>query len=141
VNTRWLGTVRGRLGFLVTPTALVYATGGLAYGNVTATGALAQVGNNGFIGAGAVDFSQTRGGWTAGFGAEWMLWQNWSAKAEYLHYDLGTASSTWSALGTPASTFFRGVVYQTEVSSFRFRGDIVRVGLNYHFGGSGVARY
>ena len=30
----WFGTFRGRGGFLVTPTALLYATGGLAYGSV-----------------------------------------------------------------------------------------------------------
>jgi outer membrane immunogenic protein len=28
----WFGTVRGRVGFLVTPQWLLYATGGLAYG-------------------------------------------------------------------------------------------------------------
>ncbi len=35
-DARWLGTVRGRLGYLVTPNFLVYATGGLAYGGVSA---------------------------------------------------------------------------------------------------------
>ncbi len=32
----WLGTVRGRIGYLWTPTLLIYGTGGLAYGNVYA---------------------------------------------------------------------------------------------------------
>ncbi len=32
----WLGTVRGRVGYLFTPTMLVYATGGLTYGGVYA---------------------------------------------------------------------------------------------------------
>lgn len=32
----WVGTVRGRLGFLATPSLLIYATGGLAYGQVSA---------------------------------------------------------------------------------------------------------
>jgi outer membrane immunogenic protein len=31
-DVNWLGTVRGRLGYLVTPNFLLYATGGLAYG-------------------------------------------------------------------------------------------------------------
>jgi opacity protein-like surface antigen len=39
-NLNWLGTVRGRLGFLVTPNLLLYATGGLAYGGVTADDSL-----------------------------------------------------------------------------------------------------
>ena len=33
----WLGTVRGRLGFLIAPNFLIYATGGLAYGGVSAS--------------------------------------------------------------------------------------------------------
>jgi outer membrane immunogenic protein len=132
-DTRWLGTVRGRLGFLPTPTLLLYGTGGLAYGNVTASTSLAQSGTNGFISGGAGSFSETRAGWTAGGGVEWMFARNWSAKLEYLHYDLGTGSFNWAALGTPTSTFFSGVVYQTEATSVHFRGDIVRAGLNYKF--------
>ena len=34
----WFGTVRARVGYLVTPTALLYATGGWAYGHTTALG-------------------------------------------------------------------------------------------------------
>jgi opacity protein-like surface antigen len=33
-----------------------------------------------------------RGGWTAGAGAEWALWRNWSIKLEYDYYDLGHRS-------------------------------------------------
>ena len=35
-STDWLGTVRGRLGFLFTPTLLIYGTGGFAYGQTNA---------------------------------------------------------------------------------------------------------
>ena len=82
---------------------------------------------------GRARFSETRAGWTAGGGVEWMFAQNWSAKVEYLHYDLGTGNFSWAALGAPTSTFFSGVVYQTETTSVHFRGDIVRAGLNYKF--------
>jgi outer membrane immunogenic protein len=34
-DNSWLGTVRGRLGWLATPTWLIYATGGLAYGKTS----------------------------------------------------------------------------------------------------------
>jgi opacity protein-like surface antigen len=34
----WFGTVRGRIGWLSTPTNLLYLTGGLAYGRVSASG-------------------------------------------------------------------------------------------------------
>jgi opacity protein-like surface antigen len=36
-NLNWLGTVRARLGYLVTPNLLLYATGGLAYAGVSAS--------------------------------------------------------------------------------------------------------
>ncbi|HLH12342.1 MAG TPA: outer membrane beta-barrel protein [Methylovirgula sp.] len=132
-NTRWLGTARGRLGFLATPAILLYGTAGLAYANVSANTTLAQSGTNGFIGAGTGGFSQTRAGWAAGGGVEWMFLQHWTAKLEFLHYDLGRSSYSWAAMGTPASAFFSGTVYQTETTSVRFRGDIVRAGLNYNF--------
>ena len=40
----WFGTVRARVGYLVTPTALVYATGGWAYGHTTASANAAALG-------------------------------------------------------------------------------------------------
>ena len=38
---------------------------------------------------GVGSFSDTRVGWTVGGGLEWMFLPNWSAKVEYLYYDLG----------------------------------------------------
>jgi opacity protein-like surface antigen len=38
----YLGTVRGRLGFLITPTLLVYGTGGLAYGQTNSSTNITQ---------------------------------------------------------------------------------------------------
>ena len=49
----WFGTVRGRAGYLVTPTWLIYGTAGLAYGEVQ---------------GGASGFSNMRVGWAAGGG-------------------------------------------------------------------------
>jgi hypothetical protein len=34
IGTNWLATVRGRIGYLVTPTALLYFTGGVAFADV-----------------------------------------------------------------------------------------------------------
>ena len=70
-NLSWFGTVRGRLGYLITPTLLIYGTGGFAYGQVDAWG-----------------FSSTHTGWTAGGGVEWMFAPHWSAKVEYLYVNL-----------------------------------------------------
>jgi outer membrane immunogenic protein len=130
MDTRWLGTLRGRLGVLPAPTVLVYGTGGLAYSEVQATTSLTQSDsstNPAFSGSGTGDdFAYLVTGWTAGGGVEWMFTQNnWSAKLEYLHYDLGTTSFTWQATDNNI-----GGVYQNETTSFHNQGNIVRVGLN-----------
>jgi len=134
----YLGTVRGRLGFLVTQTLLLYGTGGLAYGGVSSSTSVLQgfsafTGPTGQAWGAAGSYSDTRVGWTAGGGVEWMFMPNWSAKVEYLYCDLGTVSYssgvTGSFLtGTGAPLFLNGVTTST-----RFNGHIVRVGVNYHF--------
>jgi outer membrane immunogenic protein len=101
----WFGTVRGRLGFLFTPTFLVYGTAGFAYGEVKFP----------FLG-----FSNVRSGWTAGGGVEWMFLPNWSAKLEYLFVDL----SSGGAVGTFGWNW--GSHHHPEIN-------VVRAGLNYHF--------
>jgi outer membrane immunogenic protein len=128
-STDWLGTVRGRVGVLLAPTWLAYFTGGLAYGDASAATAVAQSGTNGFTGAGAGGVSGSRVGYTLGGGVEWMFAQHWSAKAEYLFYDLGTTNFSYTA----TSGFFLTPVYQTLTNSVRFEGNIARVGVNYHF--------
>src|SRR5450631_4892701 len=39
----WIGTLRGRAGYLVTPSTLLYATGGLAYGGVNSATSITLV--------------------------------------------------------------------------------------------------
>jgi outer membrane immunogenic protein len=130
-QTDWLGTVRGRFGIVLTPTWLVYFTGGLAYGGSSGNSTLSQSATNGFAGAGSGNFSNTRIGGTFGAGLEWMFARNWSAKAEYLFYDLGTTN--FSYVGTSGSFAPFGPVYQTVSNSVHLEGNIARVGINYHF--------
>jgi outer membrane immunogenic protein len=140
----YIGTLRGRLGGLITPTVLLYGTGGLAYGGVHGDTTLTQmtsplvpvVSSNS---AGSI--SDTRVGWTVGSGLEWLLPPHWSFKAEYLYYDLGNVSwssspitfTNFTATSPPPADLI--ISRANPVSSTRFNGDIVRVGLNYHFGG------
>jgi outer membrane immunogenic protein len=105
VAVNWFGTVRGRAGFLFTPTLMVYGTAGFAYGGVS---------------AGFSNQSNTRTGWTAGGGVEWMFLPNWSAKAEYLYTDLNSGGAT-GPFG-----FQAGYHRHPQVNT-------VRAGLNYHF--------
>jgi outer membrane immunogenic protein len=135
----YLGTVRGRVGFLVTPTLLVFGSGGLAYGGVnlrTAFVAQESLGAGVYPAVlGGSSYSDTRVGWTAGGGVEWLLHPNWSAKVEYLYYDLGTVTTPGSLL-LQTTAFGGGFIpwgAAVSSSSARIDGHIVRAGLNYHF--------
>jgi outer membrane immunogenic protein len=139
-NVDYLGTVRGRLGYLVTPTLLAYATGGVAYGQVTASSSISQqfvvnpIGNVGNPYFSTGGFSDTRVGWTVGGGLEWLFMPNWSAKVEYLYYDLGQITYAMTPLTNIGQTAAVGVFTSVlPQSTTRFNGHVVRAGLNYHF--------
>jgi outer membrane immunogenic protein len=124
----WFGTVRGRLG-VTFGTILFYGTGGLAFGGAQSSvcNAIPALGVN-FTGSS----SDTRFGWAAGAGLEWMVASNWSLKAEYLHVDLGSSNVTMTdpLFSGPAATY-----------RFHHEFDSARIGVNYHFGGPIVAKY
>lgn len=128
----WFGTVRGRAGVLVTPSVLLYGTGGLAYGELQTGGSITGNNVNGvpvtvaFPGA-----SSTRAGWTVGAGVEGKIAGNWTAKLEYLYMDLGSVNA-----GPIATTILVPVRTNAGVSySSHFTDNILRVGINYQFGG------
>src|SRR5712672_1765573 len=135
----YLGTLRARIGVLAVPSFLLYATGGLAYGGVKSDTTIAQsVTNTGrpppsMLTLGS--FSGTRVGYVVGGGGEWMLSANWSAKLEYLHYDLGSATYATGGLandvGQPTSLQGSGTAAVATSSKVRFNDNIVRVGVNY----------
>jgi outer membrane immunogenic protein len=134
VKTDWLATLRARLGYLVTPSTLLYITGGGAVTNLQ--------GNFAFVDnfAAATEsgaFNTTKLGWTAGGGIEWAMASGWSAKAEYLFVSFPTVTTTSTNLNSglgpsPANVF---------THSADLDAHIVRFGLNYKFGGPVVANY
>ncbi len=104
----FLATARGRVG-VAFDRFLPYVTGGLAVGNIRAPV------------AGYSGIDQTNAGWTVGAGLEFAIGGNWTAKAEYLHVDLGSApcgASCGLSLGS---------------NDISFTADIVRGGINYRF--------
>jgi outer membrane immunogenic protein len=132
VSADWLATIRGRIGFLAAPTWLLYATGGAAIaevkGNFNFTDTFAAATES-------AAFRDTRLGWTAGLGTEYAFGGGWSLKAEYLYVDLGRSAVTSTNLlggAFPANVFTHSV---------DLKSNIVRVGVNYKFGGPVVARY
>ena len=124
----WFGTVRGRIGALVTPTVLLYATGGLAYGEVNSGATINTL--TGF------STSSTNVGWTLGAGVEGVISGNWTAKLEYLYVDLGRVSGSFAT----TITALGGGVISNNFSS-RVTDNVVRAGINYHFNGPVVAKY
>jgi outer membrane immunogenic protein len=126
----WLATDRVRIGYLITPTFLVYGTGGVAYSDARASVAIAQNVSGFSPGASFGRFNQTLAGWAAGGGVEWLFYPNWSLKVEYLYYDIGHLTFNTSPLvnslaGVP-------ITVGAPAASTRFNGNIVRAGLNYH---------
>ncbi len=130
----FLGTLRGRVGWLATPAALLYVTGGLAYGHTETSVSFTSHFTNCFCGPDPVTSASAdewRAGWTVGGGVEWMFAPNWTIKGEYLYYDLGSQTlNTTLSQNNGAATPFVAVGIASEAS---YKGNIARVGVNYKF--------
>jgi outer membrane immunogenic protein len=75
--------------------------------------------------AATASINDVRAGWTAGGGIEGAFGGGWSAKVEYLYIDLGKLEQTVTV--PPAAL--------TATFNSRLTDNIVRVGLNYKWGG------
>jgi outer membrane immunogenic protein len=114
-----LGSLAARLGY-TWGRALFYAKGGWAYGDVAAA-RVATVAEPGISVPGSTDVghsSNWENGWTVGAGMEFAFTDRWSAKVEYMHYEFPQY----------AFTVAPGVTANASAG-----GDIVRIGVNYHF--------
>ena len=118
----WFGTVRARAGVLVAPKILLYATGGLAYGEVNSSET---------IGGASFSTSETRVGYTVGGGIEGAIGGNWTAKLEYLYVDLGRTSGSF-ATTIPASGGGTSGTLASNYSS-HVTDNVVRFGVKYNF--------
>jgi outer membrane immunogenic protein len=119
-NMDWFGTLRARFGYALGQW-LFYGTGGLAFGNVKYSYLQTNVPFGGPLTIAASD-SAVEVGWTFGAGVEYG-WERWSAKAEYLYYDLGDHSLT-----APNPLAPPGVAL---LPKFQNNGSIFRAGVNY----------
>lgn len=117
----YFGTLRGRAGYVITNSLLLYVTGGLAFGHVKDTASI----NVAPFPAGTLngETSKTKFGWTLGGGVEWAVWSNWTVKGEYLYYDLGSTDVAMTGFGFPIP----------PVAHFKDNGHLVRLGVNYRF--------
>lgn len=154
----WLGTVRGRLGYLVMPTLMIFGTGGFTYGGVYATaknyaaenvfyarylfGELTDTFNKQRVYVGGGQGSQVLTGWNAGGGFEWMFASNWSVKAEAIYWNIGSMNlNVHSSSAAPLVAALNPAQPNWMVSGFStvgtarvsYQGIIARAGVNYHF--------
>jgi outer membrane immunogenic protein len=123
-KVEWLSTIRGRIGYTVTPQALLYATGGFAFGHVkydaTATNTA------GFTATTAP--SATKTGYALGGGLEWALTGHWLLRGEYLFYHLGSEPTTTVFAPTSPTAFPSGFTWDS------INIHTARLGLSYKFG-------
>jgi opacity protein-like surface antigen len=131
----YLGTARGRVGYLATPDVLVYGSYGLAYGetDLHATYFSPKLKPVLYQGGSWLGYNDMRLGWTAGGGVEWMFLPNWSAKAEYLYYNLGLVNTANIGALYYTSTAVKPAVWSSMTHTAVFDGHVMRLGVNYHF--------
>ena len=126
----------GRIGYLIIPNLLIYARGGLAYGGVSSNLSLsgAQPPNTKSISLFSYGcYSESRPAWTVGGGAKWMFMKYWSAKVEYLYYDLGSLTYRTNPGITYLNNRNRVNFLNWSGIQTHFKGNVVRFGVNYHF--------
>jgi outer membrane immunogenic protein len=107
------GTARGRVGYAL-GSALLFGSGGFAWANEKVTRTQGTV----------EKASGTGKGWTAGGGLEWGFAQNWTARVEYLHVELGAESFVFP---------LAHIRNDAKVTM-----DIARFGVNYRLGGGAL---
>ena len=85
-TTRWLSSVRGRIGFISANNYLFYATGGAAWAETAYDGGITSAGSVLSIRASS---TTVLSGWVGGGGLEYFRpSQHWTVRAEYLNYSL-----------------------------------------------------
>ncbi len=135
VKLGWDASARARLGYLVTPGTLLFATGGIAWQSIETTGfcqhSLADPQCT--VAAGAPFDTQTNReiltGWTVGLGLEARLSGNWLLRGEYRYADFGKMNGVlnFGSSGAPPGT-------DTSRYDLSVQTHIATLGLAYQFG-------
>lgn len=100
VKETWDASIRGRLGLLLTPPWLLYATGGIAWQNVDIDASCGPTAS--FCTASHQEsVSSLRTGWTIGAGIEVMLRHSWLVRLEYRFSDYGRLAHVFFADAAP----------------------------------------
>jgi outer membrane immunogenic protein len=127
------------LGFLATPSLLLYVKGGAAWvrdhfsqnRNVASQGL--AVGNY-------ANADVTRSGYVVGAGAEYRFTNNWSVFAEYNYIGLGGTQRT-TFISTALSPAGAGTPFTLDVRQDNLQLGLVGVNYRFNWGSPVVARY
>ena len=122
VNSNWLLTVRPRVGWAI-DNWLVFATGGLAVSDVSATFLWGDSSPPPGVFKSAT-FTTVKAGYAVGGGVETAIGPRWSIKAEYLYARMNAASTSASPMQWPGQVF----THSTEL-----RASVARAGANFRF--------
>jgi outer membrane immunogenic protein len=144
-QTKWLASLRGRAGYLVTASLLAYGTGGVAWGrfeNAASASCLPPFLPNGciFDGISAFSHDQTKVGYVVGAGVEYQIpTTQLRARLEYLYYGFNngtTGVGPW--ISVPAGgPLMCGTTASPCSSPYGFSNtniQTLRVGISYAFG-------
>jgi opacity protein-like surface antigen len=122
INTNWLSTATGRIGYAYWDRFLTYLKGGAAIARYRAEAACTPNSPSTIlpvVGCPSSSDSRTNVGWTAGLGSEFGLTRNVSVKSEIMYFDLG--SDRYAIAGIP--TDIRRTGFTSTVGlRFRFHG-------------------
>ncbi len=116
----WFGSLRGRIGY-ASSQALVYGTGGLAYGGIRN-----RVDYSSQYPSDIFDINRTAVGYTVGGGIEFKVNPAWSVKAEYQYINLGTNDPVRAGDGRTYGSY---AAVGTKLDDDAFH--TVRLGVNY----------
>lgn len=136
VKLGWDASARARLGYLFRPDMLVFATGGVAWQSIEATGTCQHSLSDPQCTVAVGDPFDTQTdrkiltGWTVGLGLEARLSGNWLLRGEYRYADFGTMHGVFEfgAAGVPAGS-------DTVRYDLAVRTHTATLGLAYKFGG------
>jgi outer membrane immunogenic protein len=129
VKLGWDASIRGRVGWLLSPGVMLFGTGGVAWQDVSLNANCMRRGPWCILDR-TETFNKVATGWTVGGGVEAKVWTNWLARAEYRFADFGHVDHEFFPQ-TIDSVFMNQSVKTHAVS----------VGLAYQFGGPVLARY
>lgn len=126
IDVDWDASARARLGYLVSPSVLVYATGGIAIQqlDVTMTCPADTTVCNPGLGTQIVNQDFTQVGWTLGAGAEMLMGGHFLLRFDYRFADFGSEDVTFP----PVNGQQFGIKAELESQSHTFA-----VGLGYKF--------